>query len=164
MDEQLIQAYINGICQTEKIPALTLSVWKEDDGESNFFSGFANIEKRLPVNADTVFQLGSISKLYTTILILKLVDEGLLQLNNTLCEVLGAKLNNCTDNRIGQIKLIDLLNHTSGLPFGIHDHECADDIIEEIKQTQLLFTPGSKFKYSTIGYSLLGVVAENTTG
>jgi CubicO group peptidase (beta-lactamase class C family) len=132
--------------------------------------GYANLEWNIPNTPDTKFRIGSITKSFTAILVLQLVEQGKLNLE--------AKITNYLPNfpkKTGdKITVNQLLTHTSGLPDynNVPDFFrmvqsgllSQDEILKRISEYDLLFEPGTKFGYSSDGYILLGAMIEKVTG
>jgi CubicO group peptidase (beta-lactamase class C family) len=135
-----------------------------------FFSnayGMADLEARTPAATNTNYRLASVTKQFTAMAVLMLVDRGKLALDSRLTDVLpGAPA------YMKSVKIRHLLNHTSG----IVDYE---DLVPESQNVQVLdkdvlsllisidsvyFLPGEKFKYSNSGYSLLALAVEAVSG
>lgn len=126
---------------------------------------------------DTLFDLASNTKIYaTTLAIIKLVDEGKIELNDPVEKYLP----NFKDNENDPIKMkkyvtiSHLLNHSSGLPanFKFYNPKYAkeyysierEQTIEYLMEIPLVYEPGSKDLYSDIGFMILGVIIEEVTG
>jgi CubicO group peptidase (beta-lactamase class C family) len=83
-------------------------------GRRSWPHGVLNAAKQVPVPTDSVFQVGSITKIWTATMIMQLVDEGLLSLDTTVSEVLpGARLGAADVG--GEVTVLHLLTHTSGI-------------------------------------------------
>ena len=131
--------------------------------------GMANMEWNIPNEVDTKHRLASISKQFTSMLILQLAAENKLQLNIPITSYLGDYPKSSGD----KITIHHLLSHTSGIPnytsFPTYwemmrkPHSPAD-ITKLFADLDLEFTPGEKFNYSNSGYVLLGIIIENITG
>lgn len=125
--------------------------------------GMANMEWMIPNQPDTKFRIASVTKQFTAALVLQLVEEGKLKLDGKITDYL-------TDYRKdtgGKVTIHQLLNHTSGIP----DYKnvssnpySAADFVKKYVSGDLEFEPGSKYKYSNGGYSLLGAIIEKVTG
>lgn len=129
--------------------------------------GFANLELNQPVNETTNFRLASVTKQFTAMSILLLIERGKLKYNTTLKEIFpdfpeyGSKIN-----------IKNLLQHTSGLidyEDLIHDSVTIQlkdkDVLELIMKTDsTYFEPGSQHKYSNSGYALLALTVEKISG
>ena len=131
--------------------------------------GWANMEWQIPNQPDTKFRLGSITKQFTSMLIMQLVAEGKLHVEDKLSDVLPYYRKD-TGN---QVTLQHLLTHTSGIPSYTsekHMHEWwhnpfeVEDFVKKHCSGDLEFTPGSKFEYDNSGYFLLGAIIEKVTG
>jgi CubicO group peptidase (beta-lactamase class C family) len=127
--------------------------------------GLADVETGVPHDASTLFDLGSISKQFTSGVILGLVEEGAVTLDDTvrtwLPEVGGPA---------GDVTLRQLLHHRSGIPdyifliladgIGFDVEATQADAIESVAAAPLDFEPGSRFEYSNSNYVLLAEVAQ----
>jgi CubicO group peptidase (beta-lactamase class C family) len=129
--------------------------------------GLADVEKGEKVGEDTNFRLASVSKQFTALAALLLVDEGKLALDDKLTEVFPGF------PAYGQaIRVRHLLNHTSGLrdyedliPSGQTKQVTDADVLSLLqKQSSTSFTPGSQYKYSNGGYCLLAQIVEKKSG
>jgi len=124
--------------------------------------GFANYEKKILFTENTVSTIGSITKQFTAAAILKLQELGLLSVKDPI----GRFFSNVPDDKKG-ITLHHLLTHTAGFPGAIgQDFEKInrDEFIRRAMETPLLFQPGTSYKYSNVGYSLLGAIIEIVSG
>jgi CubicO group peptidase (beta-lactamase class C family) len=129
--------------------------------------GFANVEKRIPITTHTKFKLGSITKQFTAAAILRLQEDGRLNINDNLAKYIP------DFPRSKEVTLYQLLTHTSG----IHDYFNKPDFFQRIASyitTQELidyfkndpydFNPGDRFQYCNSGYILLGRIIEKVSG
>jgi CubicO group peptidase (beta-lactamase class C family) len=141
-----------------------------DKGEILFHQayGLADRSANKKNSLTTLFDIGSMNKTFTSIVIKQLEAEGKLSLNDKLTEyITGFK-----DPKVEQVTIQHLLSHTSG--FGdYHTPEYFDlpkseksmqSIIDRAKSFQLHFEPGSEDDYSNLGYVLLGGIIEKVTG
>lgn len=117
--------------------------------------GFANAETKEPVTNETVFEAASLSKVVFAYGVLKLVDEGKLDLDVPLNKYLGNNYEVGDDARLNLITARRVLSHTSGFPNWRSD---------EAGKLPINFTPGEKFSYSGEGFVYLSVVVEKITG
>ena len=130
--------------------------------------GFANVELEAPARAETVYHIDSINKFMTAAAILKLADEGRLDLEDDLGRwVPGFS----TGQR--PIRIRHLLSHTSGLPSftslpGAAERERLDlgheEILALVRPVPAHFAPGEGWRYCNTGFYLLGMVIEKVTG
>jgi len=131
--------------------------------------GYADIEKRIPNTASTAFQIGSITKMFTKILILQLAAEHRLD----LADHLGKYIPGFSKEISEQVTIQQLMDHTSGLgDYSQQDgfmeaHESfqsVSDILPLIQKGPLLFPPGTNKEYSNSGYVVLAAIIEKVTG
>ena len=134
------------------------------DGEVVLANGYglADRENRVPVTAETVFDIGSITKQFTAAAILRLEMEGKLSVNDPVSRWFDGVP---ADKQ--SMTLHHLLTHSSGLRDGFGgDYEVAerDSLADVILRSELLWAPGTRYQYSNAGYSLLGTVVEKASG
>ena len=128
--------------------------------------GLANVEWNIPNSPDTKFRIGSITKAFTTILVLQLVEQGTLRLDGRITDYLPDFARKTGD----RITVQQLLTHTSGFPDynnvpdvfrSVQSGLLSDDeILKRIAAYELLFEPGQRFGYSNDGYRVLGAIIE----
>ena len=138
--------------------------------QTNF--GYAKIDKKTPITDGTLFPLASISKPFTAVAILQLKEQGKLRLDDPLANYLK-------NFPYPTITIRQLLSHTAGLPDkeAVFDPLIAnnpdriiglDDVMPAViayqKTNSLLFKPGDKWAYSSIGYSLLALLVQQLSG
>jgi D-alanyl-D-alanine carboxypeptidase len=132
--------------------------------------GDANRSFHVPNAIDTKFNLASMNKMFTAIAVMQLVEEGALQLENTVGDYAPDFPNSTVRD---SVTVYQLLTHTSGMGniFGpVYDRtprnrfRTASDYFPLFVQDSLRFAPGSKYEYSNAGYILLGYLVERVTG
>jgi len=134
-------------------------------------SGFADVASRTAVAPDTAFAFASVSKTFTSALIIELIDEGTLRLTDSAASLLP-RLPIALDRRI---TVAMLLNHTSGLPDYFLNPKI-DGALQSrptaawpVERTlgyvgKRLSAPGAAWHYANTNYLLLGLIAERATG
>jgi CubicO group peptidase (beta-lactamase class C family) len=131
--------------------------------------GEANMEWHIPNAPDTRFRLGSMTKQFTAALIMKMVENGQIDLAAPITRYLPdyPKL---TGDRI---TIHQLLNHTSGIPgytelpewgASLREPRTPTEFIDIFSRHELLFEPGTKFSYNNSGFFLPGVILEKVSG
>jgi CubicO group peptidase (beta-lactamase class C family) len=132
-------------------------------------TGLADIERNIPNLPETSFAIGSITKFFTKVMILQLVQEGKISLEDSL-----EKYFTGFETQIGKkVRIKHLINHQSG--FGQYFEvpgfekeetkiEQAEQVLNFIRLEKLLFEPGTEVEYSNSGYFLLGLIIEKVTG
>ena len=131
-------------------------------------SGMANLELGVPMQIDNVSRIGSITKQFTAVAILQLMEQGKLRLQDEITQFIPGY-----PTQGHKITIEHLLTHTSGiLDFtGIKNNAERSVIdytpvqmIDYFKDQPLRFAPGTKWEYSNSGYFLLGYIIEKITG
>lgn len=117
--------------------------------------GVKNAETKEPVTNETIFEAASLSKPVTAYAVLKLVDEGKIDLDTPLNKYLGNNYDVGDDERLNLITARRVLSHTSGFP-NWRQRGAA--------KLPINFTPGEKFSYSGEGFVYLSKVVEKLTG
>jgi CubicO group peptidase (beta-lactamase class C family) len=159
-----VDDYVQGEMARQHIPGLSILVAR--DGKIVLAKGYglANVELQVPVKPETVFQSGSVGKQFTATAVMMLVEEGKIKLDNPISDYLVG----CPPSW-KRVTIRELLSHTAGLgdypdKFDFRkDHTEAEElgIVERIP---LMFTPGTKWSYSNLGYLTLGILIHRVTG
>ncbi|MGL5378841.1 serine hydrolase domain-containing protein [Clostridium sp.] len=127
---------------------------------------FADKEDEIKNISETKFLIGSVSKMFTSVAIMKLYEEKALDINDSVNKYLNiTSLEN-------DIKIVNLLNHTSGLKnfvmfskkFDLYQDNSPNYIATEICNMKRNFKVGKKFSYTNTGYLMLAMVIEKVTG
>ena len=157
-----IEDYIRAEMTRQRIPGLSLGIIR--NGQPLRLQGFglANIEHRAPVHPDTVFQTGSIGKMFTAALAMLLVEDGKLDLDAPLRTYLPDAPADWQ-----AVTLRHLLGHTGGIgraELDLQREYTDDELLTAIYARPLMFTPGSRWDYSNEGYMLIGLLIGKVTG
>jgi len=149
------------------MPGVAVGVWA-DGQEVYACHGVTSLENPLPVNQDTLFLLGSITKTYTATALMRLVVEGRIELDAPVRRYVP-ELRLKDERAAAQITVLNLLNHTSGLDWDllVETGEGDDALavyVARMSELKLIAPPGTRASYSQAGYSLLGRVIEKVTG
>jgi CubicO group peptidase (beta-lactamase class C family) len=162
-----LAACVQGEAARWNVPGIAVGVLQDDHVECLAY-GITSIDTRQPVSPDTIFQVGSISKVFTATLIVQLADEGLLDLDTPIVTYLP-DLELADAHARATITLRQLLSHTSGLEgdrfldYGRGDDGLATAVasFETLRQWS---RPGDLWTYCNAGFSLAGRVIEKVTG
>ncbi len=130
--------------------------------------GYADLSTKRPVQPDSLFRIASVSKPFTAVAVMKLVEDGKLRLDDHAFDLLG--LGYGTDPQIRQITVRHLLTHSAGWDRGASFDPMfhfgtagAEDIIRQMLKRPLQFTPGKRHSYSNFGYCVLGRIIERVS-
>jgi CubicO group peptidase (beta-lactamase class C family) len=161
-----VRAFIFQKMQSEQLPSVAVAVAKHGKiiWEEGF--GWANREKMIPATANTMFSLASISKPITATGLMKLVEQGKIELDKPINDYLGfAKLTGLAGDPSGAT-VRRVMSHTSGLPLHYHFYyensgEAKPPMDQTIARYGILVNPpGQVFQYSNLGYGLIDYVIE----
>ncbi len=145
----------------------------DERGAKTFSTGKLDNGTDQQVNADTLFEIGSITKTFTSLLALDMAKRGELNLDDPVSKYLPASVR--VPSQGGkQITLLNLAAQDSGLPFNAtnftghsdkehYDSYTADKMYAFLSGYALEDPPGTKFQYSNLGMSLLGNVFERVS-
>ncbi len=161
-----IESLLQTEMQAQHVPGLACLVIRNGRPATQFFAGRANLEWPSPVDAETVFEIGSISKQFAAASILLLAEEGKLSVEDSI----GKFFTNAPP-AWKLIKVRHLLSHTSGIHnydgldgFELRQHLTQAQFIERLARLPLDFAPGERWSYSNSGFNLLGYIVENVSG
>jgi CubicO group peptidase (beta-lactamase class C family) len=136
--------------------------------------GYADIEKKTPATKDTVYRIGSITKQFTALMLLQLVESGKVRHSDPV-EKYFPEVNKVTGRFAGSppITLLQLATHTSGMgrePADLQTYlkgsvsEWEKVMIAALPRTKYDFEPGTRYAYSNIGYAVLGAALSRAAG
>jgi CubicO group peptidase (beta-lactamase class C family) len=147
-----IRDYTEAHLRWFNLPGLTLGVTSPGGFSSVINAGLANIDARTPITPDTLFQIGSISKSFTSATLHQFAAEGRLKLSDRIVKLLpGTPL-----PANSPIEVQHLLDHVAGLP--------GDPPLFVRGGLWSAYAPGRHWHYSNTGYELLGKLAEHVGG
>ncbi len=129
--------------------------------------GLADMENRVEASPKTIYRIGSVSKMFTSVMIFQLIEEGKLTLDSRLSEFYP-EIGNAD-----KITIREMLLHRSGIwsvtDDSLYQQWCTkpkthDEIVAMIKSHSPLFQPNEKSAYSNSNFILLGYILETLTG
>jgi CubicO group peptidase (beta-lactamase class C family) len=124
--------------------------------------GFADKGKQISNTPETIFDFGSLTKQFTGAAIVKAETMGLLTVEQKLSDF----FNDVPEDKAG-ISIHQLLTHSSGFMDVLgddYDLVTKDEFPQLAFSSSLIFTPGTGYAYSNVGYSLLGIILEKVSG
>ena len=154
----------------EEIPAMAVGLIYKDKVLFAKGYGHADINKKIPVTGKTCFRIASISKIFTTVAIMQLVEANKLNLDEKVTTYLSWFVSG-VDATLQKITIRQLLTHTSVISrdgdtphWTEHEFPDLDHIKKYISTLRLPFPIHSRWKYSNFGFSILGAVIEQVSG
>jgi D-alanyl-D-alanine carboxypeptidase len=142
---------------TFNTPGVAIGITHRDRTLHADVFGLANQEAGQPVTPKTLFQIGSISKSFTSIALLQLQEQGLLDINDPVTKYLSWFK---VQSKYKPITLRHLMSHTAGIICGSDDTPVAFTESWNLRDTRATAAPGEMFHYSNTGYKTLGLVLE----
>ncbi|MGW4101833.1 serine hydrolase domain-containing protein [Streptomyces sp. NPDC004976] len=127
-------------------------------------AGVLNLSTGVEVNADALFQIGSITKVWTATLVMQLADEGLVELDEPV-RVRLPEFRVADESASAEVTVRQLLNHTAGFEGDIftdtgRNDDCVEKFVATLVDVPQLFSPGELFSYNNAGYCVLGRLVE----
>jgi CubicO group peptidase (beta-lactamase class C family) len=150
-----------------KVPGIAVGVLRDGIVEAAGW-GVTSLETNCPVTADTIFQIGSNSKVYTTTLLMSLVDEGKVDLDAPAREYLP-ELRLQDAAALEQIRVRHLVSHQSGIwgdyfdDFGWGDDALARSVAG-IANLRQMYAPTTQWAYTNSGFNIAGLIIERVLG
>lgn len=170
---KLVEVWLEAQKDFDHLPGLTAIVIDDQKVLWSGAVGMSNVEKNIKAEASTLFSICSISKLFTSVAIMKLYDEGKLRLDDKVADLLPAYNLQQKFPESGPITVRSLLTHSSGLPreaaypywtgpdFPFPSKEQIDSTLSK---QETLYPASTYFQYSNLGLTLLGEIVEAISG
>src|SRR5262249_11915947 len=149
------------------VPGASLGIWAEGQ-ETLVAHGVLSTATGVEVTPGTLFQIGSITKVWTASIIMQLVEEGRLSLDATMAEVLpGVRLGAADIS--GQVTIRHLLTHTSGIDGDLftdtgRGDDCVERYVGTLAGASQIHLVGAAYSYCNSGFAVLGRIIEVLDG
>ncbi len=163
----LLDKWLDAQRAYQRIPSLTGAVVHDQTLVWQGASGYSNVEGKVAATPSTIYSICSISKLFTSISVMQLRDQGALRLDDAVGKHLSWFNIKRTHPEAGEITIEGLLTHASGLPReAAFPYWSAPDfvfptrqqIIDALSSEETLYPPETFFQYSNLGLTLAGEV------
>lgn len=156
--DKLLQQSIASLVEKNKIPGVAVELYV--DGKLyEHYTGYADKETKEPIIRKTIFELGSISKVMTSVLFAQEIDWAKMSLNDPVSKYVKG-----LPETFNKVRLQDLATHTSGLPFNPPGEiGTQDELKEYLSKWSPDAEPGEQWIYSNIGTGVLGYALESST-
>ena len=164
-----LKAVIQREVEQKDLPAFSITL--VDDKRDVWSAGFglARTEPKQAATSETVYRVGSISKLFTDIAVMQLVEQGKLNLDADICEILPEFQPKNPFEK--PLTLRQLMSHRSGLvresPVGSYfdpDEPSIAETVASLNDTTIVYEPGTRTKYSNSGITVVGLAVEKASG
>ena len=161
-----VDAAIASLMSRQNIPALSIAIVEDGNIRFQHAYGMADIENSVPAKPTTVYRIASVAKTITGVAAMQLAEQGRLDLDAPV-----QKYAPSFPTKAFPITTRQVLAHLSGIRHykpgeGEHTshYETLTDALDVFKDDSLEHEPGTRFTYSTFGYTLLGVIIEGASG
>ena len=162
---RIIDAWLSAQRDFDKLPGISVAIVNDQEIIFSKGYGFADVEKKVPMTAETIGSICSISKLFTSVAVMQLWEQGKLRLDDSISALLPAYDLKQRYNETVPITMRSLLTHSSGLPreaaypyWSAPDFyfPTAKEMNQKLKEQQTLYPSSTYFQYSNLGMALLG--------
>src|SRR5262245_48424834 len=158
---RLFEEFARRQIEMDKTPGITIGFYKDDYAWVKGF-GYADLENKVAATANSAYRLASITKTFTGVAILQLVEQGKRNLDAEIQTYLPYY-----PKQKWPVTVRQLLVHTGGGQDGSGigpEYVTPRQVVERISKNPIETEPGTKFLYTTSGYNLLGAAIEEVTG
>lgn len=172
---EFVEKEIKSFMKDHDVPAVSVGIIK--NGEIKFAKAYGTNSRKnkSPVTTSSLFQIGSQSKVITSLLALALVEDGKLKLDDNIDDLLPGLFSSIDKTTLRKITMDTLLSHRSGLPNYPNNVTRVDgdpmeggytepQLLAALKSITLEFEPASKFAYSNFNYAVIGYILSAKTG
>lgn len=169
----LIDTWIEAQYQFDELPGISIGIVKDQELIWSKGYGSSDMEKGVPATSNTIYSICSISKLFTSIAIMQLYEEGKVRLDDSISKHLPYYDLQQQFDKSGPVTIRSILTHSSGLPresdfpywsgpeFAFPSQ---DELRSKLGEQETLYTASTYFQYSNLGLTLLGDVVEEVSG
>ncbi len=170
---KLVEVWLEAQKDFDQLPGLSAIVIDDQEVLWSGAVGLSNVEKNIEAESTTLYSICSISKLFTSVAIMQLYDEGKLRLDDRVGDILPAYRIEQKYAESGPITIRSLLTHSSGLPreaaypywtgpdFPFPSKEQIDS---KLSKQETLYPASTYFQYSNLALTLLGEIVEELSG
>lgn len=163
----MIDTHIESLMKERHIPGLAIAIHQEGTILHEGYYGYANLEHQVAVNAQTVFEIASVTKLFTTQAILHLAQNEQLKLGDPIAKYVAD-----LPEAWQAVTIQHCLAHQSGIPnYTSLDRywelqrvdKSPNQVLDLVRDLPLSFPSGTRHSYDNMGFYLLGMVIESVT-
>lgn len=169
--KRVINAWLPYKIQYDRIPGLSVGIVHNGTLVYQKGFGYADLEKRISATAKTSYRIASISKTFTAVAIMQLVEKGKIRLDDAVQHYLPWFTAKSKDGDVANITIRQLLSHTAGVfrdgvtPHWVTDHfPDAAALRKSVSRKTVVYENLTRFKYSNFGPALLGEVIKKASG
>jgi CubicO group peptidase (beta-lactamase class C family) len=160
-----VDEFVRAELERQRVPGVAVAIVRKGELLAARGYGYSNVEHKVPVTGETIFQSGSLGKQFTSALVMTLVEEGKLGLDDPITRYFPD-----APNSWRSIRVRHLLTHTSGIPdyteedIDLRRDYTEDELTKVVYGLTLEFEPGARWNYSNSGYVMLGILVRRVSG
>lgn len=159
-----VSRYVRAEMEKQRIPGLALLVSRNGVPIRSEGYGFANVELKVPVKPQTVFQSGSVGKQFTATAVMMLVEAGRIGLDDALSKYFAS-----APDWWKEVTVRELLSHTAGFTdypedFDFRKDYDEDQLLKIVEAIPPAYPPGTSWSYSNLGFLILGILIHRVSG
>src|ERR671935_2096506 len=167
MDQDTLRKFVEEAAARLEVPGVSVGVFADGEEQYAFF-GVTSLENALPVDENTLFQFGSTGKTFTATAMLRLVEQGKVDLNEKVRKYVP-ELQLKDEDVAREVTVLQLFNHTAGWQGDFfEDTGQGDDAlatyVEKMATLEQVYPLGKVVSYNNASLSLAGRVIEKVTG
>ena len=170
---ELLEVWLDAQRDYNQIPGISAAVVHDQQVVWKGGFGYADLDRKVPATAETIYSICSISKLFTSVAVMQLRDAGRLRLDDPLSKHLSWFSIHGAKPEEGPVTVEGILTHAAGLPRE-SDHSywtgpefpfpTSEEVRERIAGQEMLYPPETWFQYSNLGLTLAGEVVASASG
>jgi CubicO group peptidase (beta-lactamase class C family) len=169
----VVELWLDAQVDYERLPGISAALVHDQELVWSGAVGMASMEEQRPAAPNTLYSICSISKLFTSVAIMQLRDEGKLQLRDPVSKHLDFFDLKQKYEESTPITVEGLLTHSGGLPREADfpywsgpefDFPTKEQVIEHLSEQETLYPSQTRYQYSNLGLSLLGYIVEEASG
>ena len=169
----IIEVWLDAQKDFDKLPGISAIIVDDQEVIWEGAYGYSSPEDKVRATPKTLYSICSISKLFTSVAIMKLYDEGKLRLDDTVGEVLPWYDRKQAYPESGPITVRSMMTHSSGLPRESaypywtapeFDFPCREEVKGKLGDQETLYPVSTYFQYSNLALSLLGEIVAEISG
>lgn len=168
-----IDAWLEAQQAYDHLPGISVGIVKDQQLIWSKGYGLSDVKKKIPATPATLYSICSITKLFTSVAIMQLYEQGKLRLDDSVAALLPEFNVRQQFKESGPITIRSLLTHSSGLPresdfpyWSGPDFEfpSQQQVTDKLRKQKTLYPASTYFQYSNLGMTILGQVVEKISG
>jgi CubicO group peptidase (beta-lactamase class C family) len=165
----------NQLIKNGNVPSVVMALVDDQEVVWQEAFGYADLEEKIFASVDTVYRVASVSKPFTGLAIMKLYEDGMIDIDAPITDYLPDFSVKTRFPDSDPITIRSIMAHRAGLPsssirlesdFELESYETMslEDIVNSLKDQYVAYPVGYRYKYQNLGFSLLGRIIEVVTG